>query len=107
MKEKKTGNYAFSAHFYDMLLTPVLHTMRKKITSLIPEGSRVLEIACGTGAQGAHLHRNGIDYTGVDLSPAMLREAGKKKVNCYHADGSNLEIKNGSFDVVTISLALH
>lgn len=45
-------------------------------------GARVLEVACGTGLLGAALARRGYAHlTGLDLSPEMLAEAGRK--GCY------------------------
>ena len=45
------------------------------VTGLLPDGGRVLDVACGTGRLGAALGRaNGV--VGVDYSPAMLRPGG-------------------------------
>ena len=43
----------------------------------IGEG-RLLDLACGTGSAAIELARRGFSVTGVDSSPAMLREARRK-----------------------------
>lgn len=42
------------------------------------EPQRVLDLACGTGSTTLPLAKRGVDATGLDLAPAMLRIAGKK-----------------------------
>lgn len=41
----------------------------------LPPGARLLDLACGKGRHSLALHRLGYDVTGVDLSPASIREA--------------------------------
>ena len=43
----------------------------------------------------------------MDLSFAMLEVAGKRKLECLHADGTELPLGNNAFDLSTITLALH
>ncbi|MFJ3758974.1 class I SAM-dependent methyltransferase [Streptomyces sp. NPDC090080] len=45
---------------------------------LLGAPERVLEIGCGTGRALAHLARQGVRATGVDLSPVMVRRASEK-----------------------------
>ncbi len=101
--------YNSMASYYDTVLEPVLWRLRRKIVKIsrIKKGTRVLEIACGTGAQAVRFKRAGADYTGIDLSPAMLKVAEKRGLVCIHADGTKLSMDSGSFDVSTITLALH
>ena len=99
--------YVVLAPAYDAVFEPLLRRVRECIVEMIPSRARVLEVACGTGAQAVRLRRINAEYTGVDLSPSMLRRAGTKNVNCREADGRNLPYAGGEFDAATISLALH
>ncbi len=77
----------------------------------------VLDLACGTGLITFDLSRlvrpNGL-VVGLDLSPAMLRVAGRKKhrlrggcqVNFVRAAGEFLPFREGTFRYVTVGLAL-
>ena len=92
-----------------MLLCQILWKMRRKIVQVsdIQAGMKVLEVACGTGTQAVRFIKAGAVYTGVDLSPAMLNVAKKRKLECLHADGARLPLEDNSFDFSTITLALH
>jgi ubiquinone/menaquinone biosynthesis C-methylase UbiE len=46
--------------------------------SYVQEGSRVLEIGCGTGTLTLMMAKRGATVTGIDASPRMLAEAEKK-----------------------------
>ena len=38
-------------------------------------GERILDVGCGQGVLAPHIKRLGAEYTGVDISPKMLRQA--------------------------------
>ncbi len=101
--------YDSMASYYDKVLEPILWQMRRKIikVSNIQKGMKVLEVACGTGTQAVRFRKAGADYTGVDLSHAMLDVAGKRNLTCLHADGTELPLEDNGFDLSTITLALH
>lgn len=103
------SEYDSMASYYDKVMEPVLWKMRRKIikVSNIQQGMKVLEVACGTGSQAVRFKKAGADYTGVDLSPAMLDVAIKKNLKCLHADGTKLPLDDNYFDLSTITLALH
>ena len=74
-------------------------------------GSRILDIATGTGKQAFAFAKKGYAVTGIDMSEAMLSVANKK--NIYHnlkfeiGDATQLRFEDSSFDVCCISFALH
>lgn len=75
------------------------------------EGSKILDVATGTGKQAFAFAQKGLDVIGIDLSEDMLRIA--QKTNTYPnvefrtADATALPFEDHSFDVTCISLALH
>jgi demethylmenaquinone methyltransferase / 2-methoxy-6-polyprenyl-1,4-benzoquinol methylase len=71
----------------------------------VPEGSLVLDIACGTGDLLAILRSAGHRCIGVDLSWGMLR-AGRSVAPVVQGDGEQLPVVDGSVDAVTCGYAL-
>ncbi|MBI3006617.1 MAG: class I SAM-dependent methyltransferase [Ignavibacteriales bacterium] len=49
-----------------------------QIQSVIPPGSSVLDINCGTGIDALELARRGYDVTGLDIAPKMIARAKAK-----------------------------
>jgi demethylmenaquinone methyltransferase/2-methoxy-6-polyprenyl-1,4-benzoquinol methylase len=74
-------------------------------------GSRILDVATGTGELVFAFAKKSLDAMGVDLSRDMLRMARKKnkyeKANFGIADAANTPFKGNIFDVSCISLTLH
>jgi ubiquinone/menaquinone biosynthesis C-methylase UbiE len=87
--------------------------VRERAADLITSGDRlrILDVATGTGAQAFAFARRGHNVVGVDLSDSMIRVAQKKNrqriVTFEVADATHLPYPNDSFDVTTISFALH
>ncbi len=50
--------------------------VKASVAEIVPSGSRVLEVGCGTGDILASLHPD--DGVGIDLSPAMIDAAARK-----------------------------
>ncbi len=87
---------------------------RPALRELVPQplaGKRVLDAACGSGAQCVWLADQGAEVIGVDLSPKMVDEAVRRvgdRVTFHVADlDGPLPIDSGSLDGITCSLALH
>ena len=70
---------------------------------------RVLDVACGTGLNLRYLP-DGVEYVGVDVSPAMLarargRHGGTRGVTFVEMDAGDLAFGDDSFDAVVSSLS--
>jgi demethylmenaquinone methyltransferase / 2-methoxy-6-polyprenyl-1,4-benzoquinol methylase len=100
------------APYYDMVAAPIAG-LRKQIVDLAgaKPGSKILDVATGTGAQALAFGEAGYPAIGVDLSEAMLNVARRKNqfahVQFESGDSTNLRFTDNSFDVSTISFALH
>ncbi len=101
---------------YRTLIDPWLKSLRQRVVRLVDEGSDVLDIACGTGDLAFMLAAKCHRVTGIDLYEPMVRYASREAVKSrgltntgFHvADASDLsEFADDSFDVATMSLALH
>lgn len=75
------------------------------------KGSKILDVATGTGKQAFAFARRGFNVVGVDLSEDMLGIA--KRANKHEnakfeiADATNLPFEDNSFDVSCVSFGLH
>lgn len=104
--------FAALAPFYDVITAPASR-LRDKVVNFTnaQNGSKILDVATGTGQQAFAFAKKGYEVIGIDLSEAMLKVA--KKKNQYSnarfevADAMNLAFEDNSFDVSSVSLALH
>lgn len=100
------------SRFYDPLLHIAVVRLRKRITEVCKElkADKIIDLCCGTGNQLKHFKKQGFsNAVGVDLSETMIAEAskGKHKSKCFLEDATNTSFKDNSYDIVTITLALH
>lgn len=85
----------------------------KQPVDLVPEGSSVLDIACGTGQLCFALKaKKNCRVVGIDLSFRQLRFAEKSsssdEVTFLHLDAANLVgIEDHSFDYATMLFLMH
>jgi ubiquinone/menaquinone biosynthesis C-methylase UbiE len=76
--------YNRNADKYDEFIenNPNLQRMRHKVyahvTALLPQGSRILDLACGTGTDAFWFAQHGYTVHGVDISDGMLNRAKEK-----------------------------
>jgi demethylmenaquinone methyltransferase / 2-methoxy-6-polyprenyl-1,4-benzoquinol methylase len=70
-----------------------------------PVGSRVLDLACGTGDLCRDLAARGCSAFGLDFSAGML-SAAHVEAPLVRADGAALPIANGALDAVACGFAL-
>ena len=105
---------AFSAlaPYYDTITAPFSGVMDKAVNfTNAQKDSKILDIATGTGKLAFEFAKEGYEVVGIDLSEAMLDVA--KKKNKYKnarfevADAINLPFADNSFDISSISFALH
>jgi len=72
----------------------------------IPSGSRVLDVACGTGNLAIPLARSGCIVTGVDIAPNLLEQARQRakteglQATFDEGDAEQLPYADGTFDAV-------
>ena len=102
----------FYGRLYHLLLDRPLAGARRVVTSLVPDGSSVLDVACGTGLLCTALREKNCRVTGLDLSLRMLRFAEKRNrhddVRFVHGDATDLSgFEDRSFDYATLLLLLH
>ena len=120
-KLKKFGTFMFLYDYIqDYFVRPFIHKADAKrhhqivadqISSV--KRSRVLDVACGTGAAIAYFDASN-DYTGLDLSYAMIKEAAKKVKSgslqtsrLVQGNAERLPFDNASFEFVLMDTALH
>ncbi len=100
------------APFYDAI-DLLIFRIRDKVVEFTnaENGSRVLDVAAGTGKQSFAFAKNGCEVLGIDISEEMLEVARRKNryrnVRFEVADGTKLPFKDKDFDVCCISFALH
>ncbi|MCG6186482.1 class I SAM-dependent methyltransferase [Maribellus maritimus] len=104
-----------SGGFYSVFVDPVLVKMREKVAAHIEPRQKIIDVACGTGAQVFELAKNAEFVMGVDLSSSMIKKAtqtknkqGFENTGFKVCDATQLvHFKEKEFDVATMSLALH
>ncbi len=106
-----------TSHWYDgrvyaAVVDRMLGGVRAYVTKHLPEGDRVLDACCGTGALSQQLAAEGRTVDGVDLSPRHIDFARSRSsspsVSFQVGDVTELPVPAaGPYDVATIVLALH
>jgi methionine biosynthesis protein MetW len=76
------------------------------VISLVPEGSRVMDLGCGDGSLIAHLRdERGCDVRGIELAPEQIAAALSLGLSVVQADIDEglAGYPDGAFDVVVLS----
>jgi demethylmenaquinone methyltransferase / 2-methoxy-6-polyprenyl-1,4-benzoquinol methylase len=96
--------------FMNRVMTAGLDQRWRRITarSVVHEGDRVLDAACGTGDLAIADRKAGGEVTGLDFSERMLERARRKDplVEWVRGDILHLEFEDGSFDAVTVGFGI-
>lgn len=72
----------------------------------LDNGKKFLDIGCGTGEFSGLF--SGFDYYGIDISPAYIDYAARKKRGSFKVmDATKLEFPDNSFDDILIMAILH
>jgi len=100
------------APFYNLMTLPLVR-VREQVVDFANagKGSKILDVATGTGQQALAFAKRGYDVIGVDLTESMLQIARKHNkaglVKFEAADATHLRFDDNSFDVTCVSFALH
>ena len=72
---------------YSTLIDPLLQDIRIYVPKFsgMEKGDRVLDVCCGTGDQVFYYAKMGIEATGVDLNPEMIKVAERRKEKCGYS----------------------
>jgi demethylmenaquinone methyltransferase/2-methoxy-6-polyprenyl-1,4-benzoquinol methylase len=104
--------FAAWAPFYDIFTMPI-SKVRDRVVNFTDarNGSKILDVATGTGKQAFAFARKGYEVIGIDLSEAMLKVANKKNkygnVKFEVGDTTNLPFEDNSYDICCVSFGLH
>lgn len=90
---------------YDWMDTMIKHEWRKGLLKNVR--GKVLEVGVGTGAN-LSFYPQGVELTGIDFSPGMLKQARKKleklnlknNIQLMEMDAQQLQFPDNSFDFV-------
>ncbi len=90
-------------------LRPVTVNALSDLTSLLPAGSRVLDIGCGVGYTVEVLNSLGMNAEGIDIAPAMIAYARKRSPESTFAVGDFLEVDypTQAYDAVLLWAFIH
>jgi SAM-dependent methyltransferase len=101
-----------------LLLGPFVGRIAADVATVAPDGARVLEVGCGPGHLSIRLARqHGLEVTGLDLDPAMIRRAQANADRARNGEGRRpsflvgdvaaLAFPDSSFDLVVSTLSMH
>ncbi|MDR6225120.1 class I SAM-dependent methyltransferase [Desmospora profundinema] len=84
-------------------------TRRLRSHLQLPNGSSVIDIACGTGNYTIALHHLHLQMTGVDISKTMIEQARTKsdQIDWIHSDAVSLPVSESRYDGAIIVLSIH
>jgi SAM-dependent methyltransferase len=118
-KQAPEGIVIGDAGMYDAmsrwLLAGFFRGVADDVASVAPDGARVLDLGCGPGQLAILLSReHGLDVTGLDVDPPMIRRArsnavraGGRRPSFVVGDVAHLAFRDGAFDLVVSTLSMH
>lgn len=104
--------YGRIANWYDKVFDSVNAGLRGISQKMYPPTAdmKVLDVGCGTGSHLMAYQQAGCDIYGIDMSPAMLKQAQEKlgdKAKLHLGDASDMPYEDDLFDLITTTLMLH
>ncbi|MCH8049618.1 class I SAM-dependent methyltransferase [Patescibacteria group bacterium] len=100
--------------YFGRVYRKLIQTIKKEAKHYLKPGSRLVDIACGTGEIILHLAQDfpQVEFTGSDFSEEMLKKAKSKNadlsnVKIVNANVRDLPFPDSSFDVILCSDAFH
>jgi SAM-dependent methyltransferase len=87
-----------------------LHSLKRLLKGLLFPGIRVMEFGCGAGRLAQVFVKWGAQYTGVDISPEMLKLARANvqgPADFHQLSSTQLPFPDGSFDLVYSITVIH
>lgn len=108
-------DFSFSIFLYKLLIDPLLSGLREGVSEFVNPCSKVIDVACGTGALSLMMAQKAEQVTGIDSSPEMIAAAnraalrkGIRNVSFQLLDASDLsQYSKRDFDLAVISMAVH
>jgi malonyl-CoA O-methyltransferase len=100
------------AEFYEEMPNPILSVEERSLLPLLPDlrSLAVADLGCGTGRWLSRFRGMGAQfYAGIDLSPAMLRQASRKsslRGSLVRGDVRQVPFRSEAFDFVLCSFVL-
>lgn len=96
-------------------ITQKSEDLKLKLALQWGRGKKILDYCCGEGPTSLKLAQEGLQVTGIDISPEQIKkakeQAQKKGVEDLTSflvmDGENMKFENNSFDLITCFGVLH
>jgi len=111
----KAQNHFYDGWIYRIFVDPSLGGIRRRIAKIVPDGSRVIDVGCGTGDQLLFIADKISKGVCIELSETMVKtgkqQASSKGIsNCDFqlADATDLShLDDQSFDFAMCSMVIH
>lgn len=103
----------YTAEIADRMVRPVADERQQALAAFIeqcrkPGFRRVLEVGCGVGRDGVPIAGAGLQYTGIDLTPASVEHCLSLGLEALVAAASELPFPAASFDAAwSMSTLMH
>lgn len=98
------------AKSYHALFAPVSDHAAEPLLAAarVRAGSRLLDVACGSGVVAKHAAKRGASVTGIDIAPRMLELAAELNPECTFREASvdSMPFEDGTFDAVVCAFGI-
>ncbi|MEA3287193.1 MAG: class I SAM-dependent methyltransferase [Candidatus Marinimicrobia bacterium] len=115
IRKTQARNHFYDGWIYKQFIDPSLGGIRRRIAGIVPQGSRVIDIGCGTGDQLMHIAGQISTGVCVELSETMVKtgslqaeQQGIQNCEFQLADATSLaHLEDQSFDFAMSSMVIH